>query len=568
MHIQNLYIKKFKNIINQTFDLSSHNGLTLLIGNNGCGKSNILECISSIFCNLYQENESFGTDFSISYKMFDDSIVNIEYMDGKLSQELIIPAKGTQKTPLYPKRIIAIYSGEEQRMWEEYYYPLYSKYIKEINKQAQNVSWPSMIYLNKYYWDIALLSILCSDAKDNNSFLKNILGINNIGSIEFDINSRNYASYKESPVLNFIESLNKNPIFTLERFKGLLEKQEINIDTLFMYLYIAFTPNDKKILNAITIKFNGNQTIKDLSEGQKKLLLIRAALEYTGSEDTLYLLDEPDAHIHIENKIKLVDIIKQYTTNRHIIMTSHSPSLTDCMIKDNKNIIYMENGKMKSVEVIDAITKLSGNHIGYIEGALILSSTKPLILVEGIGDVNYITKSIELLGRTDPIYSDISCDILFMGGAGENAKQFIDKIKPHINNDKTVLVIFDRDESGAEGMKKIGARGNREDFKTYRNQNWYFFMLPKTDEHQDTDFTIEDYFSLEYKKQMAVEKINESNGCFKKLPKDLRQSVKDALSKKINEYSADDMAGFKVLLDKIISVLSNKEADIEDITGQ
>lgn len=138
-------------------------------------------------------------------------------------------------------------------MWEEYYYPLYSKYIKEINKQAQNVSWPSMIYLNKYYWDIALLSILCSDAKDNNSFLKNILGINNIGSIEFDINSRNYASYKESPVLNFIESLNKNPIFTLERFKGLLEKQEINIDTLFMYLYIAFTPNDKKILNAITI---------------------------------------------------------------------------------------------------------------------------------------------------------------------------------------------------------------------------------------------------------------------------------------------------------------------------
>lgn len=130
------------------------------------------------------------------------------------------------------------------------------------------------------------------------------------------------------------------------------------------------------------------------------------------------------------------------------------------------------------------------------------------------------------------------------------------------------MVIFDRDESGAEGMKKIGARGNREDFKTYRNQNWYFFMLPKTNEHQDTDFTIEDYFSLEYKKQMAVEKINESNGCFKKLPKDLRQSVKDALSKKINEYSADDMAGFKVLLDKIISVLSNKEADIEDITGQ
>lgn len=79
MHIQSLYIKDFKNIKEQTFDLSSHNGLTLLIGNNGCGKSNILECISSIFCNLYQGRESFETDFTINYEMYDGSIANIEY---------------------------------------------------------------------------------------------------------------------------------------------------------------------------------------------------------------------------------------------------------------------------------------------------------------------------------------------------------------------------------------------------------------------------------------------------------------------------------------------------------
>lgn len=157
MHIQSLYIKDFKNIKKQTFDLSSHNGLTLLIGNNGCGKSNILECISSIFCNLYQGRESFETEFSISYKTFDDCTCNIEYKNKKLSQGLTISAKGTTGTPLYPKRIIAIYSGEEQRMWEKYYLPSYSKYIKEINKQAQIVSWPLMLYLNKYYWDIALL---------------------------------------------------------------------------------------------------------------------------------------------------------------------------------------------------------------------------------------------------------------------------------------------------------------------------------------------------------------------------------------------------------------------------
>lgn len=356
-----------------------------------------------------------------------------------------------------PKRVVAIYSGEEQRMWETYYAPFYSKYIKEINKQAQGGSWPSMLYLNKFYWEIALLSLLCFDAEDNQSFLKDILGITDVGEIEFHINSKNYVNYKDSPVLTFIELLNENPKFSLETFKALLEKQEIDVDTLFMYLYIAFSPKKTKILDDVTIKFNENLTVKALSEGQKKLLLIKAALDFTGSEDTLFLLDEPDAHIHIENKIKLVDIIKRYTSNRHVIMTTHSPSLTDSMIKrGEKNVIYMENGEIKSVEVIDTIARLSGNHIGYIEGALILSSSKPLILVEGIGDVKYISKALDLLSSTHPTYSALSCDILFMGGAGENAKQFIDKIKPHINKSKKVLVIFDRDDSGAGGMKRIG----------------------------------------------------------------------------------------------------------------
>lgn len=127
------------------------------------------------------------------------------------------------------------------------------------------------------------------------------------------------------------------------------------------------------------------------------------------------------------------------------------------------------------------------------------------------------------------------------------------------------MVIFDRDDSGAEGMKRIGATGNREDYKTYRDQNWYFFMLPKTEEHHGTDFTIEDYFSMKYKNDVAVEKIKEAGGCFKKLPKDLRQKVKDELGSRIEEYTAEDMAGFTVLLDKIVNILEDKESDIEDI---
>ena len=70
MHIQSLYIKDFKNIKEQTFDLSTHNGLTLLIGNNGCGKSNLLESISYIFFKLYQNEKDFSIDFALKYKIW------------------------------------------------------------------------------------------------------------------------------------------------------------------------------------------------------------------------------------------------------------------------------------------------------------------------------------------------------------------------------------------------------------------------------------------------------------------------------------------------------------------
>ena len=91
-------------------------------------------------------------------------------------------------------------------------------------------------------------------------------------------------------------------------------------------------------------------------------------------------------------------------------------------------------------------------------------------------------------------------------------------------------------------------------------------MLPKTKEHTSIDFTIEDYFSLEYKKKVAITKIEESGGFFKKLPKDLRQKVKDTLGNRLEDYAANDMAGFSVLIDKMLSILDEKETDIQEIT--
>lgn len=48
MKLKKLQIKKYKNLIDFTVDFESGKGLSILIGNNGSGKSNVLEAISGI----------------------------------------------------------------------------------------------------------------------------------------------------------------------------------------------------------------------------------------------------------------------------------------------------------------------------------------------------------------------------------------------------------------------------------------------------------------------------------------------------------------------------------------
>ena len=564
MHIQSLYIKDFKNIKEQTFDLSSHNGLTLLIGNNGCGKSNILECISSIFCNLYQGRESFETDFTINYKMYDGSIANIEYKNKKLLQGLTIPAKGTTGTPLYPKRIIAIYSGEEQRMWSKYYSPLYSSYIKSINRQAQDGTLPQMLYLSKLMWNIALLSLLCSEAEDNQSFVREFLGITEVNKIEFTIQHDNDAEYKGSSVLNLVGKLAEASHYTLEEFKQIVDY--IDISTLFIYLYIASASSKKNsLLKNIVITFNGGLTIKDLSEGQKKLMLVKAALEFAGAEDTLYLLDEPDAHIHIGNKIRLLDIIQQYTNNRHVILTTHSPSMAASV--DIKHILSLgtdSNGFMvyADKDKCKLIADLTNNLWNLDQQNAFITSNKPItVLVEGQTDKTHIEEAYK---RLQSRYPDLDFDVFSMNSSEHIREVLIGLSCSEIKWNKKFIGIFDNDKAGKNDISNgFEKDDNNEKIKHVKykdaivTNNFYAFLLPKTAEYKPNEsFTIENCYPSE-KYQEAVElAVSEKHGHYSglsidKVADDIKNKSKTILAANCKSFKDEDFDNFSAISDLI-----------------
>lgn len=184
-----------------------------------------------------------------------------------------------------PKRTVAIYSGEEQRLWKKCFEPFYLDYVKKINKsntkQLGEISQlPKMLYLNRYYWEICLLSLIISDLDDNKRFVKEILKIETIDKIKIDFNRNNYSEYNNNPTLEFVNEIDKKSEYTLSEFKKIITDKGYIENDIFKYLYIAFTPKDTKIIENIVIKFNRHLTVEDLSEGEKKLLLIKGALEF------------------------------------------------------------------------------------------------------------------------------------------------------------------------------------------------------------------------------------------------------------------------------------------------
>ena len=74
-----------------------------------------------------------------------------------------------------------------------------------------------------------------------------------------------------------------------------------------------------------------------MSEGEKKLILVKTVLEILSDEKTLVLMDEPDAHLHEGRKPALCNMMREYP-NRQIVIATHSPIMPfDYSLAKSKN---------------------------------------------------------------------------------------------------------------------------------------------------------------------------------------------------------------------------------------
>ena len=546
MRLISLYIEDYKNIKKQTFDFSANTGYIALIGLNGSGKSNLLEAIGLIFNGILNKKK-IPFDYTIVYE-HDGK----EY-SRKKNWASINGKKANNSDMLYPSSVIACYSGEDLRLWRMAFEDYYMHYFKKaINN---NLYSPELIYINKYCWNIALLSLLCSEKDNVKRFLKETFNIDNLDTVKVKFSFGNPDSFKDHIALSWIKRIQKECLDNdgQASMKSILSYEippivkQTKEKSLFHHLYLLSQPkknrakgnNIERYVKEINIE-NDGISFDNYSEGHKKLILIECITQVLGDDASLLLLDEPDAHVHIEYKKKMLETIISF--NGQTIFTTHSPVLANQIQKGNKNnIVLLKDGRKIDTNPINKLEAISGEDVDFISSSVVVGS-KYVLVVEGISDVRCLTKAIEVWSRKDAKYKKLeSIKLLSAGGSGDVKEIFTDVLLSQIDYIEKIVFLFDIDDAGKKGCEKIEGLKKEEEYRQYAPKVTTVYY----NENIALNYELEDLFPKEvYSHIVKRLRTLETYRDFKNRSTKTASEIKDYIKDKASTFQDDWYDGF------------------------
>lgn len=585
IRLQSLTIKsKFKNIGDLTIDFKKCNGITVLIGNNGSGKSNIIEALSSIFAGLY--NNIFNPNFSynISYTKNDAPII-IKYDHTKPKNKYQYNLSDTKD--FLPSQIISIYSGEELRLWNRYYFKFYDDFTKDvINSKKSFSEKQKMDFINKYHWNIALLTMIMSDLD-----VSDILGDKKIEKavLEFkkpnEVNIEKFNKQNPNDVTRFVQLLiengvvdktnNEKRIYTIEALRKIVLETHTN---LFKLLSIAILPKEEswKLINKLELFLTDGYSTEELSEGEKKQILIKFITVIYADEDSLLLMDEPDCHIHISNKESIKQLLYDIDNKAHVqsVLTTHSPTLTHCFNNENVYMLVNRNGKIEIEDKTkqEIINDLTSDFWNLHEQNIFLSTNKKLILlVEGKHDKIHIQNALVLFKDDFP---NLDFDIFALEGESNIAPVLKGLRDAQLPSGKVYIGLYDNDGAGQSSLNKGGfdKEENSCGFRilrqnSYVHKSFYGLCLPKPENHTE-DCTIENMFTAIKYEEAYKEALTQTIGHFSNksidaISKDIKEKSKNILAVNSKDFTKDEYANFKKLFELILEIEKQSNSIIE-----
>ena len=470
MRLKKLYIKDYKILKDFTLEFpdKKEEYITVLIGENGAGKSTVLEAIAEIFsCHILKKKSKFG--FKLSYDIQvkgmtqtitlyaldkDHHIIMANKpptsINDTVKYDLMIKYDRFVEYNLLPDGIVIYYSGLSELM-KSIVKPHLDKYRKELQSQKKSSITPNLFfYYEPFHFNMLLLSLLSIEHGDIPKLLQKKFGIK--GLSDFSI-KRKIHKKKGDDVINLFSSrlladatnidiisktnevyIYKNPS-SIKNLRGFYNEKEF-----FNMMNMSY---HKGLIESIEVsvirRINENDVIinsKGFSEGEQQAIIIMGLNELVLNRNSIALFDEPDVYLHPKWQKLFIKELQDYikidsNINNNYLITSHSPQLLSNLKPDNSFVKIIHEGILQNIT-----PKYYGKSINFILFEIMgveerneevkkkLKMLFNLIELEKINDSKEILSELEnILGEDDPDLLKANIQLNYIEADEEDCKK-------------------------------------------------------------------------------------------------------------------------------------------------
>lgn len=393
MKLDKLWIKEFKNLKNISVDFDDKNLVTVIIGWNGAGKSNLLEALVIIFRDL-----DLGLPPSITYTLeyqCRDVVVKIDadLARAKKDQVKILinespisfkQFSSSSNRQYLPSNIFGYYSGPSNRL-EQHFESHQKRFYEALLKGDETQPLRPLFYARLIHSRFVLLAFFVNQDAEIKKFLKDYLFIEGLESILFEMKEPSWKSkagdprfwYARGAVQSFLDRLYEIAIAPLRVKRRVPTGLKKHATKEFLYLFVKdidalenlATGYDSQrdffkalestyiseLIGEVRIrvkvrKIDGSLIFREMSEGEQQLLTVLGLLRFTKEEESLFLLDEPDTHLNPAWSAQYLNLLQEVVGEQpssHIIMATHDPLVLAELEKEQVQIMHRDEETMK-----------------------------------------------------------------------------------------------------------------------------------------------------------------------------------------------------------------------------
>jgi predicted ATPase len=395
MKIRNLWIESFKNLRDFKIDLDPGSLTTVLLGENGTGKSNLLEALVIIFRDLdlgvppafgYKlEYECNGHNVAVEADPKSTGSQNKYVVDGNILTQTAF--RGAGDRPFLPKNVFGYYSGPSNR-FENHFVKHQEKFYRQLLEGDSGEALRPLFYARLIHSQFVLLAFFYDQEVRAKEFLREYLSIEELESVLFVLKAPPWSSKAgdirfwnaRGAVRDFLDKVFALALAPMRMVHtvdlGLRKKQRQ--EHLYLYLQNSealtrlrvnyqtprefFKALESTYLSALLVEvrirvrmksIDGVLTFRELSEGEQQLLTVLGLLKFTKDSDALFLLDEPDTHLNPVWSLRYLELLGKVVgeeRSSQIVMATHDPLTIAGLGRDQVRVMNRDaNGKISSL---------------------------------------------------------------------------------------------------------------------------------------------------------------------------------------------------------------------------